>query len=316
MKIFIVDKQNKNGVFLSVFPADINDHLHNPSHLIWLDCPEPNYEWIRRTFKIKKRVIELCKRTKPPVFCESQRNKFFLKTFFINGKNFPDDTETGQINFILSDRLIITLHSLPADCFDNLNYNSEELTNLFCKGTDTFMAYLLNTITDKNLKVCEMIDNQSKKAEEKLLGDNFPELNKPLAILKKSTLTYKIFCKEQIKVVRKIIKQPPAVIKKVSAKRLLNELDFKTSALYSELARIDRLVEFFIKNCSNQKIYRLVLKQDNYVKKIMYINFSLIFMVIVLFFFKNFPTSKIPLLILASIPFLLAAIYIYRNNKK
>ena len=292
MKIFIVDKKTQTGIFISAFPSDIKEHIHNPDYLIWLDFPEPNYEWIRRTFKIKKKVIEQCKNTNPIVFHEPQKNKLFLKTFFINAKKFPENIQSDQINFIFSDRVILTLHSIPANCFDNLNYISEDLTKIFLKGTDTFTVYLLNTIIDKNLKICSMFDNVIQTAEKKLTSNNCNGLRDSLFELKKHTLTYKTFTGEQLKVVRKMVKQPPTSIKKVSAKKLLNELHFKTASFYSELSRIDNLADLITQNYSDKKMSSTIIKHGNYLKKIIMVNFIIIYVLIALFFLAILRLTK------------------------
>jgi len=292
MKIFIVDKKTQTGFFMSTLPAEIKELLHNPNHFIWLDFTEPNYEWIRRTFKIPKRIIELCKKTKPAAFYESYREKLFLKTFFINNNGFPEKTQSGQINFLVLNRLILTLHSLPTDCFENLNYNPEDSAKIFSKGADTFTAYLLNALIDNNLETCAMFDNVIKTAEKKLYANDLQGLSDSLFILKKHTLTYKTFTEEQVKNVRRLIKQPPPAIKKISAKRLLNELNFKTDAFYSELSRIDYLAGLITKNCSDKKTTSLIVKQDHYFKKFIAINFIILFILIILFLLTIFRLAQ------------------------
>lgn len=316
MKIFFVDKKNKSGTFISPFPSDIRDYLHNPAYLIWIDCPEPNYEWIRRTFKIHKRIIELCKNSKPSSFFESEKNKSFLKTFFLNQQNGSGKIQYGQINFIISKRILITLHSLSTESFDNLNFNSEKLAELFCKGTDTFMLYLLNIIMDNNLKICSILDNETKLTETQLFKNTYQQLYNSLFALKKHSLICKTFAEEQKRTIRAIIKNTSMPVKTISTKKLLNELIFKTESFYSEITKINRLLDLYMEKHSYQEKYAIIYKQHTYLKNILSINSFIIVIIVILIFSKHFTIYKTPIAIIASSLIFFTAGYIFRNFKQ
>jgi len=238
-KAFIVDRKTKAGVFLAPYPADVMEHLKEPDNFLWIDFYQPNYDWIRKNFKIHHHIIELCKDKTGFAYYEPLKEYFFLKTLVLNPEKYRSVGESGNLNLIVSKQFILTFHESYVEAFDAIDADPDELSKIFWQGTDHFLYYLLNILINDYSLFTEKINNDLNLLEHQLFNNPKDDFKEKIFNFEHTIISYQLPLKEQRRVMSILYKNPPAILKK-SSYRFIDRINYKINSLIMNFAKMEK----------------------------------------------------------------------------
>jgi len=233
-KVFVVDKKTRAGIFIAPYPKDVVEYLSDPNNYLWIDFYQPNYDWIKKRLNLNKYILDLCiEKTGMPYF-EKIRQNYFVKLIALNPKKFMEIGDTAEINFILAENLIISLHDSPVDILESIELESDELSKCLSKGTDNLFYYFFNLLLKNNFHFANKIQDELDFVDFRLFNRKIFKMERRLFDLKKVVYQYKIHLDNKIEIIKEIQavikKQPDKVFRKQNY-HCSKEIIYKTKSL-------------------------------------------------------------------------------------
>jgi len=266
-KVFVADKNTGTGIFVAPNPKEAVEHLSDPNNLVWLDFYQPNFDWIRKRFDINKRLIDLSiEKTGMPHF-EKIKQNCFVKLIALNPNKFGSVGDFAELNFILCQNMLVSIHDSPLDIFNCIENESNQIAKNLTRGIDSLFFYFVALLLKQNFVFAGKIQAELDFMECRLLNNETIKPDNKFFELKKTVWFYKKTIQAQMEILKEIqsiIKRDNNGIFKKSNFQSIKEITYKVKVLMFTFDKLIRVFQNISDTCKLVLEEKRLQKQNNF----------------------------------------------------